>query len=107
VLKITVIDTPSERRWVLQGQLAGPWVHELRASWKKHQRSQKGQRCVMDLDDVTLIDNSGEKLLGVICKKGVQLLANGVYTKHVLEKVKAPHGKNFNSALNEPASKEQ
>jgi hypothetical protein len=38
---------------------------------------------------VTFIDKSGERLLRAMSKKGAELVANGMYTKHVLEKVKA------------------
>ena len=41
---------------------------------------------MLDLNDVTFIDKSGETLLRAICKKGAQLVASGVYTKHVLER---------------------
>jgi hypothetical protein len=37
---------------------------------------------------VTFIDKSGERLLRAMSKKGAELVANGMYTKHVLEKVK-------------------
>jgi anti-anti-sigma regulatory factor len=83
------METQTENRWILQGQLVGPWVHELRSLWKKKRRAHKGQRCVLDLNDVTFIDQSGERLLRAICKKGAQLIASGVYTKHLVEKVKA------------------
>ncbi len=34
------------------------------------------------------IDKSGERLLRAMSKKGAQLIANGLYVKHVLEHVK-------------------
>ena len=89
MLKITVTETQTENRWILQGRLVGPWVHELRTCWKKKHRSQSSQRCVVDLNDVTFIDKSGERLLRAMSKKGAELIADGMYTKHVLEKVKA------------------
>jgi hypothetical protein len=88
VLRITITETPAERRWILQGRLVGPWVVELRTSWKNAHRTQRGQACVVDLNDVSFIDKDGERLLRAISKKGAQLIANGMYTKHVLEKVK-------------------
>jgi anti-anti-sigma regulatory factor len=88
VLKITVTETQTEKRWILQGRLVGPWVHELRSCWKKGHRAQNSQRCVIDLNDVTFIDKSGERLLRAMSKKGAELVASGLYTKHLLEKVK-------------------
>jgi hypothetical protein len=42
----------------------------------------------VDLNDVTFIDKSGERLLRAMSKKGAQLVAKGMYTKYLLEKVK-------------------
>jgi len=88
VLKITITETEAETRWILQGMLVGPWVGELRSCWKKRHRTQTGKGCVVDLNDVTFIDKSGERLLRAMSRKGAQLIANGVYTKHVLNKLK-------------------
>jgi hypothetical protein len=38
---------------------------------------------------VTFIDKSGERLLRAMSKKGAELIATGIYTKHLLEKAKA------------------
>jgi len=88
VLKITMTETPAERRWVVQGRLVGPWVSELRTTWKRTHRSRDKRICVIDLNDVTFIDQGGERLLRAMSKKGAQLIAEGVYIKHVIEQVK-------------------
>ncbi len=88
MLKITMTETPTERKWIVQGRLVGPWVSELRTTWKRAHRSQDKRACIIDLDDVTSIDKSGERLLRAMSKKGAQLIARGLYVKHVLEQVK-------------------
>lgn len=85
MLKITMTETPTERKWIVQGCLVGPWVSELRTTWKKAHKSQDKRACVIDLNDVTFIDKSGERLLRAMSKKGVQLVATGMYVKHVVE----------------------
>jgi hypothetical protein len=40
VLKITINETLTEKRWILEGRLVGQGVGELRRSWKKTQRDQ-------------------------------------------------------------------
>jgi anti-anti-sigma regulatory factor len=87
VLKITVTETPGERRWVVQGRLVGPWVSELRATWRRWGSRDK-RTCIIDLNDVTFIDKSGERLLRAMSKKGAQLITSGVYIKHLLEQLK-------------------
>jgi hypothetical protein len=88
VLKITTTETPAERRWVVQGRLVGPWVRELRTAWMRTRRSQDKRICIVDLNEVTFIDKGGERLLRAMSKKGVQLVAEGVYVKHVIEQAK-------------------
>jgi anti-anti-sigma regulatory factor len=88
VLKITIMETATERRWIVQGSLVGPWVSELRTTWKRAHRSHDKRACIIDLNDVTFIDKSGERLLRAISKKGAQLIAGGMYVKHVVEQLK-------------------
>ena len=88
MLKITITETETETQWILQGKLVGPWVGELRSCWKKRRRTQTGKGCAVDLNDVTSIDKSGERLLRAMSKEGAQLIANGIYTKHLLDKLK-------------------
>lgn len=92
MLKITITETQTESRWILQGRLLGPWVKELRRYWEAKHTRESGKRCVVDLNDVTAIDKTGERLLRAMSKTGADLISNGLYTKHLLEKLKA--GKN-------------
>jgi anti-anti-sigma regulatory factor len=85
VLRITVNETPTEKRWILQGRLIGPWVGELRRIWKRPRRNHGGRTCIVDLSDVTFIDNRGERLLRTMSKEGAQFIATGIYIKHVLQ----------------------
>lgn len=87
MLKITITETRTERRFIVQGRLAGPWVEELSTAWKRAQQAQDGRAFVIDLNDVTFIDKGGERLLRALWKNGAQLVARGVYTRHVLEEV--------------------
>ena len=89
MLKITNSATVDEERWVLCGQLAGPWVAELRSNWDQVRDRSGSRRYVIDLSDVTLIDGSGEGLLGELRNEGAEFVAKGVYTKHILENLKS------------------
>jgi len=88
MLKITIMESATEMRWIVQGSLVGPWVSELRTTWKRAHRSHDKRACIIDLNDVTFIDKSGERLLRAISKKGAQLIAGGMYVKHVVEQLK-------------------
>ena len=87
MLKISFSETPSEERWVLHGRLTGPWVRELRVSWKSKHRGDSQRACIMDLNEVTFIDKRGERLLRMLAREGAQCIATGVYVKHVVEQL--------------------
>jgi len=89
MLRITIAETATEQRWTLEGRLVQPWVGELRTCWKNRHRSQNGRTCTVDLSGVTFIDNSGLRFLRSMSKEGTQFIATGIYTKHVLEQLKA------------------
>jgi anti-anti-sigma regulatory factor len=87
VLKITMTETSAEEKWILQGRLVGLWVSELRSCWKKTHRTDNNRKCIIDLNDVTFIDTKGERLLRTMSKQGVQLIASGIYIKHLLQEM--------------------
>ena len=84
MLRIMITDGPTEKRWILQGRLVAPWVAEFEKSWKSRSRSDV-RKCVVDLSEVTLIDREGEKLLKTMRRAGAELIACGVYLRHVVE----------------------
>ena len=85
MLRITIDETSTEKRWILQGSLVGLWVSELRRAWKKTQRPENNRPCVVDLNDVTFIDEKGVRLLRAMSKQGAQFVATGIYIKHVVQ----------------------
>jgi hypothetical protein len=49
MLKISVIDSRTERRLLLEGKLIAPWVGELRTAWKAANKEMAGRALVVDL----------------------------------------------------------
>jgi outer membrane protein TolC len=88
MLKICFSETPSGERWILHGRLTDPWVREFKASWKENHRINQQRACIVDLNEITAIDKSGERLLRLLMKEGAQCIATGVYIKHVLQKLR-------------------
>lgn len=88
MLRITVADTAAEQRWVVHGRLTEPWVSELWSTWEKADAVRRGKECVVDLNQVTYIDECGEEVLLRIAKEGARLVAGGLYTKQVVEQVR-------------------
>ena len=92
MLKITFSETPVEERWILHGRLTDPWVHEFKAYWKKNHRRDVARACVVDLNEVTFIDECGQRLLRMLARRGAQFTASGMYTKHILKQITARAG---------------
>jgi anti-anti-sigma regulatory factor len=85
MLKITNCGSATEQRWILSGQLTGPWVSELRSNWDQTRSESAGRKPVVDLRDVTFIDESGQRLLDQMRHEGAEFVARGVDTKDLLE----------------------
>jgi len=85
MLKITFSEIPTEEKWILEGRLTEPWVRELRTSWKRNHRTAKERACIVDLNEITFVDKSGERLLRAMVREGAQCIASGIYIKHILE----------------------
>jgi anti-anti-sigma regulatory factor len=83
MLKINFSQTAVDEKWILHGRLSGPWVDELRTCWQVNHSSDAGRACIVDLNEVTFIDKSGEQLLRMLAKDGAQFTASGTYIKHV------------------------
>ena len=88
VLKINITDFPDEQRWSLQGQLVGQWAAELRSTWREKRHEGDTRRCIVELIDVTFVDQTGEAVLAEIMSRGAELVASDVYTKHLLRNLR-------------------
>ena len=89
MLRIVHGQTKTGHRWTLCGQLTGPWVTELRACWDHARRATADSHTVVDLSDVTFIDEKGEELLSEMRSQGAEFIAAGVETKDLLKNLKA------------------
>jgi translation initiation factor IF-2 len=64
-------------------------VDELRQCWEHAANGVRRARAVVDLRDVTFIDENGEKLLSEMRSRGAVFIAAGVETKHLLKHLQA------------------
>jgi hypothetical protein len=85
-LDITMTQTMSEEKWTLTG-LVWPWVNESRANWMRARRGVERRPCKVVLNEVSSIDETGERMLRVMYNEGVQLIATNVRTKRLLERL--------------------
>lgn len=84
MLRVSFSDTAGGQRWSLYGRLAGPWVDELRLCWRQLRARAPRSPAIVDLKDVTYIDESAEELLSEMQAAGAAFVAAGVENKHLL-----------------------
>lgn len=99
MLKISVVDSRTQRRLVLEGQLIGPWVAELRTAWTRIKTELNGRVLVIELDHVTVISQEGENTLLQLINEGAKFRCRGVLTKHVLQQLARRGKRNTNEIV--------
>jgi hypothetical protein len=89
MLRITVVEDAAEERWILQGRLSKRSVAELVSSWRASTAQPAKRPRIVDLNEVTSIDKSGEEALSMMVQDGATFVASGVYTCHLLDQLQA------------------
>lgn len=88
MLKITIIDTPTEERIVLAGKLLGPWIKELQKTWDGARLRLGNRKLILDLNDVVHIEEEANSLLIEMLKEGTELVATGLLNQWVIQALK-------------------
>jgi hypothetical protein len=88
MLKISVVDSRTQRRLVLEGRLIAPWVAELRTEWKRARAEFDGRELVIDLENVIVVSQEAENILLQMMNEGARFRCSGVLTRHVLQQLK-------------------
>ena len=85
MLRIAIRGNLGQDTWILEGRLAGQVVEELSEAWKKTRGERYGRKSVVDLVNVTFVDDRGERALAEIMADGAEFVVRGGYTKDLLE----------------------
>ncbi len=87
MFKLSIVDTRSQRRLVLEGTLVRPWTAEVESAWRTAAEKLEGRKLVIDLTNVTLISRDGESTLFKLMKDGAKFSCGGVHTRHLLRQL--------------------
>jgi len=87
MFKISIVETRSRRRLVLEGQLLPPWIGELKSAWGRAGDGLQGRTLIIDLQNVTLISRDAENALLELMRDGAKFSSGDVLTKHVLQRL--------------------
>jgi ABC-type transporter Mla MlaB component len=71
MLRFSYFRSPDGDRWVLSGQLCGPWIEALRSLWRCFRYRAPRGHVVVGLEEVTAIDSAGAQLLADMQRVGV------------------------------------
>jgi anti-anti-sigma regulatory factor len=85
MFKISIVDTRTQRKLVVEGKLSEPWVAELRTAWRNASRDLDGRKVVIDLSSLTVISREGEDAIFDLMKQGAKFSCAGILTRHVLK----------------------
>jgi hypothetical protein len=103
MLKISVVDGRTGRRLVLERKLIAPWVAELRTTWKAVNEAAneeiEGRAFVVELRNVAVISQEGEKALLELMNEGAKFRCSGVLTKHVIQELRRRSKRNSTKAI--------
>jgi hypothetical protein len=89
VLKISMVDSRTQRRLVIEGALISPWLAELKRAWIEAGESLQDRKLLIDLRDITVISSDGETFLRALIDKGTgfSFSRSGALTKHLLQQL--------------------
>jgi anti-anti-sigma regulatory factor len=85
MFKISIVDTPAQRKLVVEGKLSEAWVDELRTTWRNASRDSDGRKLLIDLSNLTVISREGEDAIFDLMKQGAKFSCAGIFTRHVLK----------------------
>jgi len=84
MFKISIVDTRSQRKLIVEGTLIGLWIAELGTTWRNASLDLDSRKLVVDLTNVTVISHEGENAIFDM-KKGVNFSCSGVLMRYVLK----------------------
>lgn len=87
MFRISIVDTESQRKLIVEGRLVSPWTAEVENVWKSAHDRLNGRNLIIDLSNVTLISIDGENTLLKLMEDGAEFSGEGVLTKHVLNRL--------------------
>jgi len=86
MFKISTVETQSQRTLVVEGTLVGPWVAELRTTWRNACQERGARKPIIDLRNLTTVSRAGEDAI-FLMKESAKFSCGNVLVKHVLKQL--------------------
>lgn len=87
MLRISVLNTPGTTQLKLEGKLAHEWVQEAAKAWSALVGMNVSTSIVVDLLNVSFVDDDGHQLLADMRHAGAELIGCGPMMSALIEEI--------------------
>jgi hypothetical protein len=87
MLKISLIDSPRQRRVIVEGKLIAPSAAELRNVCRQASIDLRGRELIVEMKHVTDISQEAKNVILDLINEGIKFRSEGVFTKHVMKEL--------------------
>ena len=87
MLRISVLNEPGIIRLKLEGKLAHEWVNEARKAWATVSEMNGTTEIVVDLMEVSFVDESGHRLLADMRHGNAELMGAGPLISALIDEI--------------------
>jgi|SRR5215469_6304052 len=87
MLRISITNEPGLTRFKLEGKLAHEWVHEAETAWAGLKSLNGKHKVLIDLVNVSFVDENGAILLANMRRSGSKLLGGGLLIAALIEEI--------------------
>ena len=100
MLRISVMNEPGITRMKLEGKLAHEWVDEARNEWAGLSEMNDETEIVVDLLNVSFVDEAGHRLLSEMRHAGAELMGSGPLMSALIDEIEAAESAESQDASN-------
>ena len=87
MLKISINESKTQYRMVLEGKLVAPWTATFTNAGERALQDLAGRRFVIDVKNVTAIGEDGKAALQELMLEGASFICCGMFTRQVLKEI--------------------
>jgi hypothetical protein len=87
MMKISHIDSPKQRRVIVEGKLIAPWTAELRNACQQASADLRGRELIVEMKHITRISQEGENVILELINSRIKVRGNGVFTERVVKEL--------------------
>jgi len=87
MLRINFENGPLTTRLKLEGKLAHEWVGEAQTAWAELTATHRNRKMIVDLFDVSFVDEAGWQLLAEMHHAGARLVGSGPMISDLIEQI--------------------